>query len=1303
MNILEQLEENIEPSTKKEFQINIKTKVNLTGQESAEPHKEKSSGVIIKDKSRLSHLNRESIMERLLAVSTVKQQIVSQAPTPAEALKASADFDEFNESVLDISEKEKEKDKDTEKDSESESDEEAFEKKESDDNSEEDEEDEEDEDIMKSKKRTTRKKRDSRVPDIDLDLSEEPRVRDFLKVKIGKTILQDRLPPRERIIMRTSPYYMNNRKKFIQNISTVFASEIQKLAKNKREGAEEISCENTRKEGNDISLLTHQEVVRDYLNLYTPYRGLLLYHGLGSGKTCSSIAIAEGMKTNKRVIIMTPASLKMNFFSELKKCGDQLYRKNQFWEFIPVDGQPQMVSVLSQSLSLSPEFIKSKGGAWLTDISKPPNFGTLSTSDKKSLDEQINTMIRAKYLDINYNGLNNRKMDELGASGNGINPFDHAVVVIDEAHNLVSRISNKIGNSESIAGRLYEWLLSAQDVRIVLLTGTPIINYPHETGILFNILRGYIKTWEFQVKTKTAEKFNRDSILKTFKDAGLNTYDYVEYSGDKLTITRNPFGFINTYSDDQYNPRGERRGGANKDIVLEKEEKQAKSEKSLKSKTKSLKSKIITANKTKKLRDSEEPKEQKEQKEVEEPEYDYEKENMKIAYDPFGRVKGSTYYGSGPFEDYEGVILDHTGNMTDQSFEREIIKILSKKATIGKPTITNHKSLPDNGKQFSEMFIQATGDVIHIDTFKRRILGLTSYFRSAQEQLLPRFVKADNGATFHKVIVDMSPHQFAVYNKIRNEEREKEKKQKKKARRGQGQGQEGPEEEIASSYRIFSRAACNFTFPNNISRPMPAKLTASLEGIDDVIDDMVAEHFFNTITSDMRKQRDDYFDDDDEAAGQDIDEETTAEIRSIISKVKQAKKQERLDKQKKETVSDRDIINYQQQIDAALKALEYNPREPTETNYLLPEGLEQYSPKLLRVLENIRDPENEGLHLLYSQFRTIEGIGIMKLILEANGFTQFRISRVSDTEWAIHEETLESDKPKFILYTGTESAEEKEVLRNIYNSAWEYVPAGIVESLKTMMMRDRKPIEKKNFLGDIIKIMMITSSGAEGINLRNTRFVHIVEPYWNKTRLDQVIGRARRICSHQDLPEELRTVKVFIYISTLSKAQREDTKNNKELLLHDLSKRDGRTAFTTDETLYEISEIKDSINTQILRAIKETAIDCSLYNKESNPDDPLVCYGFGKVSSNQFGSHPTLEEDIEQPAAEQGTKEVKWKAKKIQDTKTGIEYAMNPRTREVYDLDSYTRYIETGGELELVGHIVEREERGKKKVSLELL
>ena len=39
-------------------------------------------------------------------------------------------------------------------------------------------------------------------------------------------------------------------------------------------------------------------------------------------------------------------------------------------------------------------------------------------------------------------------------------------------------------------------------------------------------------------------------------------------------------------------------------------------------------------------------------------------------------------------------------------------------------------------------------------------------------------------------------------------------------------------------------------------------------------------------------------------------------------------------------------------------------------------------------LENIQNSENEGLHLLYSHFRTLEGIGILRLILLANGFAE---------------------------------------------------------------------------------------------------------------------------------------------------------------------------------------------------------------------------------------------------------------------------------------------------------------------------
>ena len=47
-----------------------------------------------------------------------------------------------------------------------------------------------------------------------------------------------------------------------------------------------------------------QKFVRDYLSESSPYRGLLLYHGLGSGKTCTSITVAENLKLGKNVIVL---------------------------------------------------------------------------------------------------------------------------------------------------------------------------------------------------------------------------------------------------------------------------------------------------------------------------------------------------------------------------------------------------------------------------------------------------------------------------------------------------------------------------------------------------------------------------------------------------------------------------------------------------------------------------------------------------------------------------------------------------------------------------------------------------------------------------------------------------------------------------------------------------------------------------------------------------------------------------------------------------------------------------------------
>ena len=958
-----------------------------------------------------------------------------------------------------------------------------------------------------------------------------------------------------------SPYYMNNRKMFISKLRGLFEPRRKELM----DISDEVSCDR-KSDQTEFDLLTHQKIVRDYLNLYTPYRGLLLYHGLGSGKTCTSIAIAEGMKQSKQVVVMTPASLKMNFFSEMKKCGDDLYRKDQHWEFISIEGNAQMTGILSRALSLPVEFIRNQGGAWFLNVKEPSNFAQLSAEHQSSIDDQLNEMIRSKYKDINYNGLNKNSLMKL-TDNMTKNPFDNSVVIIDEAHNFVSRVVNKIKKPDSIAYVLYDYLMKATNARIVLLSGTPIINYPNEIGVLFNILRGYIKTWTLPVQVQTNKKVNTDTILEMLDKGNMRTFDYVNYSNNVLTITRNPFGFIN----------------AKKRGVLKKTQKDRPTKPN------------ITRKKTQKGGD-----------------------------------------GSDVFDRYDGVRLDDAGNISDEDFMNKLVKILQKnqiEVLSKKIKVDFYKSLPDVSDEFISTFVDGDKELAkNISLFQRRILGLTSYFRSAQEELLPKYEETEQGDIYHVEKCEMSDHQFDIYEKIRKVEADKEK-QAQKRKKKQAKGEELFN--ISSSYRIFSRAACNFVFPNEIERPTPG------EG-------EVNENILDMVPAKVAHETDSYAD------------------------------AEKL----QEVMETKDMNNYGKRIQHALDLISEVDPQSNKSKYLSGPALAELSPKFQKILMNLIDEENKGLHLVYSNFRTIEGIGILRLMLLANGFAEFKLTR-REGNWEIEEKEEDIGKPRFVLYTGTESAEEKEIVRNIYNGSWNLVPTNLAEQLRKQ--------NSDNLYGEIIKIFMITSSGAEGINLKNTRYVHIVEPYWHMVRPEQVVGRARRICSHQDLPVELRTVKVFLYVSTMSDAQKKDEKHI-VLRLRDVSRLDKETPITTDENLYEIASSKQKINNQILQAVKETAVDCNVYSSLSTDDKPVVCYGFGKVESNSFASYPSFEVDkIEKEVVAK----IQWTAQEI--TFAGKTFALRTDTMEVYDMDSYKQALQNPNiEPALVGKLIK--ENGKYKI-----
>ena len=348
-------------------------------------------------------------------------------------------------------------------------------------------------------------------------------------------------------------------------------------------------------------------------------------------------------------------------------------------------------------------------------------------------------------------------------------------------------------------------------------------------------------------------------------------------------------------------------------------------------------------------------------------------------------------------------------------------------------------------------------------------------------------------------------------------------------------------------------------------------------------------------------------------------------------------------------------IEYKDAIKSSLRYLQIHSQE-----FLSLEGLKTYSPKFLAMIENIEDPQHRGLHLVYSQFRSMEGIGIFAMALDANGFARFKIRRTGVDGWEINMSEEELGKPCYALYTGTEDAEEREIIRNIYNGTWDYIPNNIATQLRAK--------SSNNNLGEIVKVLMITSAGSEGINLRNTRYVHIMEPYWHPVRTEQVIGRARRICSHQSLPKELQTVEVFIYIMTFTKSQL-DSDYAIELRLKDLSKRAPYVPQSSDEKLYEIATIKEQLSSQLLNAVKESSIDCATHIKSSSKEG-LVCLSFGQPSPNTFSYNPNYSQDENDTVADINRVLVDWSAKPFTHPKTGKRYMLRVETRQVYDYDS---------------------------------
>jgi superfamily II DNA or RNA helicase len=207
--------------------------------------------------------------------------------------------------------------------------------------------------------------------------------------------------------------------------------------------------------------------------------------------------------------------------------------------------------------------------------------------------------------------------------------------------------------------------------------------------------------------------------------------------------------------------------------------------------------------------------------------------------------------------------------------------------------------------------------------------------------------------------------------------------------------------------------------------------------------------------------------------------------------------------------------------------------ESFDGNYLKLDNLKKFSIKFYKILKKVE--RCNAPVFFYSNFKEFGGVNDFKHVLEYHGYSNF----------------LEHDKGKkrYAIWSGNENAKEKDLIRDVINS-------------------------KENADGSKIKIILGSPAIKEGLSLLRIRQVHILEPYWNMSRLEQVIGRAVRFCSHKDLPKDERLVNIYIYLAINS---------NKDMSI--------------DQQILSLALRKKMLVEEFEDVLKKSSIDYYLFNK----------------------------------------------------------------------------------------------------------
>jgi hypothetical protein len=916
----------------------------------------------------------------------------------------------------------------------------------------------------------------------------------------------------------------------------------------------------------DFEIQPHQAFVKNFMSFQTPYNSLLLFHGLGSGKTCSAIGVCEEMRDymkqmgiNKRIIIVASENVQDNFklqlFDERKlKLVDGVWNiractGNKLLKEINPMNMKGMTKekVISQIKTIINTYYIFLGYVQFANyIIKTMNYEEEVKKQAVKGDERKKQGQKSKIQmlkDIKIE-LNSRIIKRLS------NEFDNRLIVIDEVHNIRKTDDNE---NKKVALNLELLVKAAKNMRFLLLSATPMYNSYKEIAWLLNLMN----TNDRRGRIKVSDVFDKKGEIKNEELLIRKATGYISFVRGENPYTFPYRVYPNEFAKDNTFP-------AIKYPSFQMNLKKIKHED---------KKRVLSLYLTK----------------MEE-------------CNNCGKCQYCVYrYIIFNLRNKKFSITTKTGQVRDmpsfenmESFGYTLLQTPLESLIISYPISGLKNVIEDMPREnlsddFSPSFSELKGDdeVEEVEESPGPVVSKGEEGEEESDIVEPVveqkkkpaliFEDSDDDSSW---IVKQNPDISVVKQDSDDDTDELKKEKVREAKKKliiessseeSKKSEEGKKtEKKTTTFNKKTPLVVEYSdseLTKTLSERNPKTLSDSEKPIasNKTLSDSEKPIASNKTLSDPEKQIARSHQGQPTSGGKKSDSSSSSAKASFHIDPHQLTGKAGLER----------MMNFVDEKSPPVKG-DFEYKRTTLDTYgkiFSREEIGKYSIKIKSILDNIYNQKtgtvSEGVILIYSQYID-SGLIPMALALEEMGFTRYGQQGIKP---------LFKDRPSDLVDVRTMKPPEdkKDFMPARYSMITGDPRLSPNNDFEIKGLTDDNKVSG-NIDGNKVKVVLISKAGSEGIDFKFIRQIHILEPWYNMNRIEQIIGRGVRNFSHKDLPFEKRNVEIFMYGTILGENKEE----------------------AADLYVYRVAEYKAVQIGKVTRVLKETAVDCIINHGQNN-------------------------------------------------------------------------------------------------------